>query len=200
MTDCVAFTMSWQGHDLAVLTFPSGNATWVYDFTESENRRIPMWHQWTWWNALDANHDRFRGWVHCESPDGHLVGDWENGIIYLMDGSLASDNSNQIIYERTGAHINAERRMMFHSEFMIDMETGLGGTNPTASLDWSDDGGHTFGTTRLLSTGAIGQYQTRCRMAGSLGQSRDRMYRTRMWNSIPPRPFAAYLTVNPGTN
>jgi hypothetical protein len=196
----VAYTLSWWGHDLAVLHFPSGNETWVYDFSESAIQQIPVWSQWTWWNTGTANHDRFRGWVHCENPDGHLVGDWETGVIYLMDDTLASDGGNPIVWERCAPHLNNQRMMQFHSEFMVDQETGLGGSTPTAVLDWSDDGGHTFGTSLPMSTGAVGQYQTRCRVAGNLGQTRDRLYRYRVSNTVPPRPFAAYLTVQPGTN
>lgn len=200
IADCVAFTMTWHGHEWAVLHFVSGNESWAYDFTESAQQQVPIWSQWSWWNTTTGNHDRFRGWVHCESPDGHLVGDWETGAIYMMDDTLATDNGNPIVWERCGPHLNNQRLMAFYSEFMVDQETGLGGSTPTATLDWSDDGGHTFGVSMPMSTGAIGQYQTRCRVAGSLGQSRDRMYRYRVSNSVPPRPFAAYLNVAQGTN
>jgi hypothetical protein len=194
ITDAVSYAMTWQGHEFVVLNFPTGNATWVYDFTEG------LWSQWSWWNRTTGAHDRFRGWVHCEAFGQHLVGDWETGVVYKLDAALAVDDVYPIVWERAAAHVKQELLTAFYSNFQVDIETGLGGSTPTALLDWSNDFGHTFGTPISMSTGAAGQYQTRCRVPGSLGSARDRVFRWRVSNNVPPRPNAAYVDVVLGTS
>ena len=194
LSDAVSYALTWQGHDFCVLTFPSGNATFVYDYSER------AWSQWSFWDAASATHQRFRGWVHCESGGLHFVGDWENGTIYTLDASVSTDNLEPIIWERTAPHICNQQLYNFYSDFQVDMETGLGGSTPTARLNWSDDGGHVFGNAIDLTTGTLGAYRTRARAAGNLGRSRDRNFRLRVSNDTPPRLLQAYLTVQGGTS
>ncbi len=180
ITDCVAYCMIWEGHEFLVANFPSGKATWVYDFTES------AWSNWSWWNAEAGQQERFRGWVHCQAFGGHLVGDWQNGNVYRLDKTVALDNADPIVWERTAPHLNSGRMMNFYANFLLDLEDGLGGSTPNARLNWSDDGGKTFGTEIDMTMGALGEYPTRCRAAGNLGQSRDRAFRVRITNNVPP--------------
>lgn len=200
ITDAVAHGLTWEGHEFALVHFPSGKETWAYDFTESVNQQMPIWSNWSFWNPTSGSHERFRGWVHCQAFGGNLVGDWENGNVYKLDGSLATDDNQPIIWERTSPHLNNEQVMAFFANAQIDMETGLGGSTPQAMLDWSNDGGHTFGSVYLMSTGAIGEYLTRCRLPGSLGQGRNRVYRLRVSNDAPPRLLNFYMDVERGTN
>lgn len=195
LSDCVAYGMTWEGHELLLAHFPSGNATWVYDFGEQ------LWHQWSWWNETTGAQDRDRGWVHCQAFGGHLVGDWETGVIGWLDGSLASDYDNPIIWERASPHMNREKTFNFYANFQLDTETGLGGSTPIARLAWSDDGGHTYSNGFDMSLGGLGQYATRCRAAGSLGRSRDRVFRVRISNDVPPSGVLnAYIDVTTGTS
>lgn len=200
MTDCVAYVYTDQGHEFIVLTFPSGNATWVFDVLEK------TWHQRMFWNVATGNADRHRGWVHCLSGTGqHLVGDWQNGNVYVSDNAVSTDNDVLIRRVRRSPHASNENRQMFYSQFILDLEAGLGsltgaGSAPTALLQWSDDGGHTFNSGVQMSAGALGQYVTRCFAPGNLGQSRDRVFQVSVSDPIPWRLIQAYLTVTPGTN
>ncbi len=199
LTDAVSYCYTDQGHDFLVVTFPSGNATWVYDFGEK------MWHRRSWRNPLTGQKDRHRGWVHCPAFGMHLIGDWETGVIYQMDTTLTTDDGAVIQRERRAPHISREMIYNFHSNFLLDMETGLGnisgqGSNPIAWLAWSDDGGHTWSDGLEMSAGIRGDYRQRCRVAGSLGQSRDRVYQVTVSDPIPWRLIGAYLDVLPGTS
>ncbi len=195
IADAVAYAITWEGHELIVLNFPAGNASWVYDFGEQ------LWHQWSWWNETTGTQDRDRGWVHCVAFNQNLVGDWETGVIYKLDGALAADADNPIVYERASPHTNNLKKYNFFGNFELDTETGLGGSTPTAELSWSDDGGKTFISSFEMSLGGVGEYATRCRAAGSLGRSRDRVFRVRITNDVPPSGITnAYLDVTPGTS
>lgn len=195
LSDCVAYGLTWEGHELLIVNFPSGNATWAYDFGEQ------LWHQWSWFNQTTGAHDRFRGWVHCQAFNGHLVGDWETGEVHWLDGALADDSGNPIVWERASPHMNREKTFNFYGNFQLDTETGLGGSTPIARLAWSDDGGHTYSKGVDMNLGAAGQYPTRCRAAGNLGRSRDRVFRVRVSNDVPPSGvIGAYIDVTAGTS
>jgi hypothetical protein len=49
--DAEAFVYSEGGHEFWVITFPTGNATWVYDATASQQMGSPQWHERTWTHA-----------------------------------------------------------------------------------------------------------------------------------------------------
>ncbi len=200
ITDAVAYCYSDHGHDYAVLTFPSGNATWVYDFTEGQ------WHQRCWWNPVTANQDRHRGWVHCYAFDQHFVGDWETGVIYSQNVALNTDDGSAIIRDRQSPHTNAEQKMLFFGNFQLDFQTGLGNANdpdsaPTVSLEYSNDGGQTFGSAIPMNAGVLGDYTARCRAAGSLGSARNRVWRIRASGTNPYQGLQqAYVDVQSGTS
>ena len=197
--DCVSFSYLDQGHEYIVVTFPSGNATWVYDVTQN------LWHQRTWWNVASANDDRQRQWVHCLANGTHLVGDWKTGQIYKQDTTLTTDDGTLIRRQRRAPHLSNQQMFMFYSDFQLDMETGLGnlngaGSSPTALLQWSDDGGHSWNSGIQMPAGAQGDYQVRCMAHGNLGRSRDRVFQVTVSDPIPWRVLQAYITVAQGTN
>lgn len=205
LLDCASYVYTDHGHECLVATFPSGNATWVFDFTESKTQGMPIWHQRSWWNLSTANADRHRGWVHCFDGVKHLVGDWQNGHIFIVDTNLGTELENPIRRVRRSPHATNEQKVNFYSNFQLDMETGLGNTTAAGTLDpvllqWSDDGGHTFNGGVDLDAGAVGEYLTRCRVPGNLGSSRNRVFQIVDSSRFPRRILQAYVTVSPGTN
>ncbi len=194
LADVTAFALTYEGHEFIVLSFISGNATWVYDLSEQ------AWTQWSWWNTATIQQERFRGWLHCAAFGEHLIGDWQTGNVYTLDPTNGTDNGDPIIWERTSPHLKQEQVMHFFGNFQLDMETGLGGSTPTARLAWTDDGGHTYSSAVEMPMGAIGEYPTRCRAAGTLGQSRDRAFRVRISNDVPPTVLQAHCDIQAGTS
>ena len=45
IADAIAFAYQQEGHVFYVLTFPTGDATWVLDLTTTEKIGYPVWHQ-----------------------------------------------------------------------------------------------------------------------------------------------------------
>ena len=71
--------------------------------------------------------------------------------------------------------------MIFHNQLEVEFEAGVGlatgqGSDPQAVLDWSDDGGHTWGNEHWVDIGEIGEYKARA-VWRRLGRSRNRTYR-----------------------
>lgn len=163
VTDAFAFTYAEAGHIFYVVTFPTANATWVYDWTTK------LWHRRGWWNGSSI--DKHRASCHAFVFGKHLVGDHTNGKIYQMSHSLNADDGTSIHRYRTAPHLTNEDEYESFSRFRVAMENT--GANPT--LAWSTDGGHTFSAERTAQshdTGDLAMYEWR-----RLGRSRDRVFR-----------------------
>ena len=173
VSDAIGYAYEQQGHIFYVLTFPSGNETWVYDLTESSRVGMPIWHK----RAAFANGQFSRHWGNCYAffNETHLVGDYQSGNVYYFSLGAATDNGQQRKWLRSWRALPkpTDRPLTFHS-LRIDMETGIGvtaGTNPQAVLRWSDDGGHTWSSERYAAAGTPGQTAQRV-MFRRLGSTR----------------------------
>ncbi len=195
--DAFAYCYSSEGHTFYVITFPAGNATWVYDAATQ------MWHERSTWTEQALSGDRLAvpaangagtapqsfgrhvGNCYAGYADMHLVGDWQNGNIYEMRSDVYQDNGLPLVSMRTSQHVFDKKGMenIFIRRLVLDMETGVGdgaaqqgGMEPQAGLAWSDDGGHTWSNEYWASMGAAGRYRTRV-IWRRLGWSRDRIFR-----------------------
>jgi hypothetical protein len=121
ISDAIAYTYQQEGHAFYVLTFPSGNATWVYDVATQ------AWHERA---GLDnGKFMRHRSNCQCNFGGNTIVGDFENGNIYTLDLDVYADNGGIQKWLRswralpTGA--NNLKRTAHHS-LQLDCETGVG--------------------------------------------------------------------------
>lgn len=174
VVDAQAFVYEMDGHEFWQINFPTANTTWVYDLTASQQMGKPMWHEKTSYNG--ATFDRHRARCHAFVFGTHVVGDFANGNVYSMSTAAFDDAGTAITCIRTFPHMNEERLMQFFSRLTVNLETPTGGPSSTLTLDWSDDGGHTFYTPALALTTSFDflAYFNR------LGKSRDRVFRL-MW-------------------
>jgi hypothetical protein len=172
--DAIGFCYQQEGHAFYVLTFPTGQKTFVYDITTN------MWHTRT-----SGSYGFWLGQNHCFMGTKNYCGDFTNGNIYEIDFDTYTDNSLVFDKIRTCQHIHQDRKRLFFSSFEIDMERGVGLTNdtgatdtssdPQAALCWSDDGGFTWSNWYSASIGKKGDYLARVKW-NRLGCSRDRLF------------------------
>src|SRR5690606_12951639 len=177
--NAVAYAYQEEGHFFYVLNFDEG--TWVYDVTTG------FWHERA--RLVNGELKRHHGNVYAFAPHIkggiHLIGDHETGDLYQMSMNFYTDDDEEIVRIRTRPHVTAGLKRVRHKSLQVDMETGVGldgegfGTDPKAILDWSDDGGHSFGNEHWASIGKIGQRRMRLKW-NRLGMSRDRVYRLRI--------------------
>lgn len=178
ISDAIAFTYQQDGHSFYVLTFPSAQATWVYDAATN------AWHE----RAGFANGQFIRHRANCQMfySEEVVVGDFQNGNIYAYDLDQYSDGDFAQKWLRSWRALptnqNNLKRTAQHS-LQIDMQTGVGintgqGSDPQVILRWSDDGGHTWSNEHWMSIGKIGAYGTRAirRRLGMTTKLRDRVY------------------------
>ena len=112
--------------------------------------------------------------------DKTLVGDFQNGNVYQMDLNTFTDNGDILPAIRQAAHeADESNHFIFYHKFWLDMEVGIGlnsGLDPQVVLDWSNDGGSSFLTSRQVSAGKIGERLVRA-IFRRLGRARDRVWR-----------------------
>jgi hypothetical protein len=190
ISDAIAYTYQQDGHGFYVLTFPSANATWVYDAATQ------AWHERAGWD--NGSFTRHRSNCQCNFGGNIIVGDYENGNIYTLSLTTYADNgqiqrwlrswralptgTNNL--KRTAQHslqLDAQAgflltpvtegvylitedgfRLITESyENLIDETTISVNPPPQFMLRWSDDGGHTWSNEHWAQGGAVGAYGTR---------------------------------------
>lgn len=201
ISDAIAFTYQQDGHSFYVLTFPSAQATWVYDAATN------AWHE----RAGFANGQFIRHRANCQMfySEEVVVGDFQNGNIYAYDLDQFSDGDFPQKWLRSWRALptnqNNLKRTAQHS-LQIDMQTGVGlnvgqGSDPQVMLRWSDDGGHTWSNEHWMSIGKIGAYGTRAirRRLGMTLKLRDRVYEASGTDPVKIAIVGAELILS-GTN
>lgn len=186
-----AYTYSQGGHAFYVLNLPGASTTWAYDVATG------AWHERAYLSL--GQYQRHPADCHAFAYETNVVGDYSNGNLYALDPNVYTDNGNPILRERTAPHISQDRKYLSHFLFELELEAGTGtntgqGATPQAMLQWSNDGGYTWGSERWTSIGAIGARKTRARWT-RLGIARDRVYRVRMSDPVKTRWIGAQIEI-----
>jgi hypothetical protein len=119
IADARAWTYLIEGHEVYVISFPGLDLTWAYDIATG------MWHKWLWVDSNNVFH-RHRGNCHTHFQNMSLVGDWENGQIYMLDSNTYTDNGNEIRRVRRAPHLVSDFQRQFFSELQILFQPGVG--------------------------------------------------------------------------
>jgi len=201
ISDAIAYTYQQEGHAFYVLTFPSGNATWVYDVATQ------AWHERAGWNTATGQFTRHRSNCQCNFGGNTVVGDYESGNIYTLDLNVYADNGGIQKWLRSWRALptgqNNLKRTAQHS-LQLDCESGTGlitgqGSDPEIMLRFSDDGGHTWSNEHLSKMGKIGEYYRRVfwRRLGMTLKLRDRVYEVSMTDPVKTAIMGAELLISP---
>jgi hypothetical protein len=190
ISDAIAYTYQQDGHGFYVLTFPSANATWVYDAATQ------AWHERAGWD--NGSFTRHRSNCQCNFVGNIIVGDYQNGNIYTFDLDTYADNGQIQRWLRSWRALptgtNTLKRTAQHSlqldaqagalltpiteyvylttedgfrlitesyDNLVDETTLSVNPPPQFMLRWSDDGGHTWSNEHWAQGGAVGAYGTR---------------------------------------
>ena len=173
VSDAFAFCYQIAGHSFYVLTFPTADATWVYDIATGQ------WHEWAWMDGAGALH---QARCECAASIGFVgevfAGDRQNGAIYRLDLTVGTDDGQPIKRIRSFPHMVNDGNRQFFESFIVDMDTGNappGAAAPVLTLKFSDDHGHTWSTPVLGDFGRPGQYNESIQF-NRLGMGRDRIF------------------------
>jgi hypothetical protein len=151
--DARAFVYQAEGHHFYVLTFPTGNKTFVFDANTN------LWHE----RASFIN-NAFGMW---EPRDilfiggKHYVTDTTTSNLYSLDVNTFMSGTNYLKVLRSFKSVDSEMQRTIHRKLTLEAEFGtgvIGGTEPDVMLRWSDNGGHTWSDYLVRGLGAVGQY------------------------------------------
>jgi len=161
ITDAEAVVYSDQGHTFYCLTFPSANATWVFDLSTN------LWHERGVWDVSDGDYDLWGPRSHCYAFERHLTGDRTSGLICTMSTTAATECNGDLIRRvRIPPPLwLGNSRRMFVSRLELLLEPGLGtasgqGVDPQVMLRTSTDLKR-WSNTQTAAAGAQGAFNTR---------------------------------------
>ncbi|MFV2055413.1 MAG: packaged DNA stabilization protein [Thiohalomonadales bacterium] len=177
--DAYSYTYEEGGHPFMVITFPSGNATWMYDASISDPSKA-------WSQRRTGLIGRHLGMAYAHLGERHYVGDYRSGKIHRSSLDLLTDNGEIIYRTATSPMINANRKRVFLDRLEIDIESGVGNTtapNPQVMLTYSDDGGKTWSKEKFASMGPVGTYMTRLKFH-NLGSFYQRIFKLRIADTV----------------
>jgi hypothetical protein len=188
VSDAYAFVYAQGGHTFYVLTFPSANATWVYDAATG------FWHERQ--SGLSGRW-KVQGVASCYGKV--FVGDAETGAVYALDPDTYDASGAPLIRSATSAPMHAQGKRAIAHRVELDFDTGRGrttgqGEDPQAMLQWSDDGGRTWSSERWVSMGRIGEYRRRA-VWTRLGSFRERVWRVTVSDPAPFVLIAANIDI-----
>lgn len=199
VADATIWTHTWQGHKFLVLTFPSGNATWVYDIATN------LWHERISFNESNESMGRWRVSCGIDCYGMILVGDAYTGNIGFLDSTVYTEYGNLSQAYMISPAIFSDKKRVFMRRFELDVESGIGtttgqGSDPQFMLDYSDDGGRTWSTLQVWdSAGQIGAYRTRLRWL-RMGNFRQRVLRLTISDPVVRTIIAAHVDVGLGSS
>lgn len=196
ISDAYAFTFQVAGHSFYALSFPTADATWLYDAATDK------WYEWAWRDpALNELH-RHRAACCIFFNGEHLVGDWETGEIYALDLDTYTDNGDPIMRLRRTQTARSAGRLFFGA-LTVDMEAGVANADcadPQVMLRYSNDDGHSWSNIKQKSIGAVGEYGKRVKFGptGSSKPGRGRVWELSMTDPVKFAVFGADVDVTEG--
>jgi len=91
-----------DGRTFYILSFPTADRTFVYDYA------LKHWYEWCWWSDKTASYYRWTGQCICYAKDWNkwFVGSRVDGKIYEMSTSVYTDDGEAIRTLRRTAHVD----------------------------------------------------------------------------------------------
>ena len=192
ISDAIGYTYIEDGHQFYMLTFPTADVTWCYDIATE------MWHQRASYDPLLGQFHRHRSNCLLNLANQRIVGDYQNGNLYVMSRTVYQDGSNPLVAVRRTPHLWNDRKRVRISALQVEFMAGQGvqsgqGINPQAVLRISRDGGQTWGSEKWAPMGKAGATLNRC-MWRKLGIARDAVFEVTVSDPVRRDVVGATLT------
>lgn len=182
-----------DGHTFYSITAP-GFWTWAYDTVTA------LWHRRKSYGRPDWRVTTVTAFA------GKLIaGDADSGKLYEMSAAFTDEAGDPLVTEVITPPVHAFPNEIRHDALFIDLERGVGtgqgdpeDVDPEVMVDWSEDGGATFGNERCLKLGQQGKAVIRVD-TWRLGVAPvdGRVYRLRISAKVRRGFYAASLMTTP---
>jgi len=172
ISDAVALSYNEEGHSFYAISFPSANATWVYDAVNEK------------WHERISSGGRWKPEMHTWIYGSHMVPDYATGKIYKIKHDVFKEDGAEIIRDLYTNHISNDEEYLFGRSIELVAERGgVSSIDPMAMLRISRDGGNNYGLERMTSLGKTGEFLMRAKWR-RLGRSRDAVFHIRISSAI----------------
>lgn len=171
--ECVGTAWIENGHSMVGFTYDEG--TFVYDVSTQ-----------LWCERQSYLQQNWRAQFVIRGDNVTLVGDRLSNRLGILSADTFAEWDQPLVSSVTAPAIAQGNDPIAHSSLELVFDNGVGtstGLDPQVMLDWSDDGGRTFGPEIWRSLGKQGDYQLVARW-NRLGQSRDRVYRYKISDPV----------------
>lgn len=168
VASATGFAYSLDSHTFYELNFP--DKSYLYDDLSDS------------FSQLISNGGRHLGEMRAELNGVTYIADYAVGQVYRLRGDYYTDYNYPIINSIQTKHVFADYNPVAINELYVDCEFGDGldggvqGSNPQIMLQWSKDGGRTFGNEIWKTMGALGAYGARTWWQ-NLGIAKDWVFR-----------------------
>lgn len=178
--DAIGYHYNAEGATKYVLTFPTDEKTYVYDY------KLQYWSEWTYYDKTYGKRENYLGRVGRFIPkwNKYIIGSREDGRLYIASKEYTTDKGDNIISEFQTARIDwdtSDRKSSKRLSFKVERGTNAVGDIDTPKLYMSkrDNGASQWSSERQFNLGNPGDDNSYIRIR-NLGQYRDRQYRIRM--------------------
>lgn len=166
--ECIGMAWIENGHSMVAWVYEEG--TFVYDISTQLWCERQSYLQKNWRAAFVIRGDNVT-----------LVGDRLSNRLGILSADTFTEWDQPLISSVTAPAIAEGNAPIQHSSLELVFDNGVGtttgqGSDPKVMLDWSDDGGRTFGVELSRSLGKAGDFRRSARW-NRLGSSKDRVYR-----------------------
>lgn len=117
VSDAIGLTFQQLGHVFYMLTFPTADATWVYDVSQD------LWYQWGWTDTNGLEH-RHRATNAANAYGVNVCQDWQTGALYKFDLDNYTDAGMPLAWRRGFQIIQNENKRVSYSRFILDIDVG----------------------------------------------------------------------------
>ncbi len=185
-----AYTYQQDGHLFYVLTGGGLATSLVYDITTK------MWHERAYLNNAGV-FETHLGTCAMSAFGKIIVGDKNNGNLYVMDMDTFDDAGQPLAAERIYTHISDEDKRVRYNRLVIGVENGVGlqsgqGKVPLLELQLSKDGARTWSDIFQSEIGEVGEFQTKVSFR-RLGIAEQMTFKIRITDPVPRRIVGSYL-------
>lgn len=182
LAGAVAWVYQINGQTFWCVNAPGLPSTWCFEIASN------TWHERADLDSM-GQFASFRVTCHAYALGLHMVGD-ATGNLYKLDPTVNKFGSSLMKRTRISPNDAApfRQRQFWNDGFTLDCTTGLApqGVTPTVTLQWSDDGGFTWGNPVQRTTGAVGNYYSRvCWQNVNGPEARDRIWRVDFADDAP---------------
>lgn len=174
VSDATADVLDVGGQHWLVLTFPTANRTFAYEYARK------TWSEWSTWDPIGAIDQEWRARYFCLVPEWGmcLAGDRLSSKIFDVSPDYHDDDGDDIRVLRRTGHITHDTHMRKRTNrIVIRLKRGVGsvaGSEPKMSVRWKNDNSD-WSQPREVSLGKIGEDFCFATLHG-LGMYRSRQF------------------------